>query len=159
PDGSILVSGKNAKFDAFTLTTHSTLKNITGVRLEALADKSMVKSGPGRAGNGNFALTNFTLRIAPLNKKEVEPHNIPLKNAKADFEKKGLPVGAAIDGDAKSAWAIDPQFGKNHIATFETEKEAGFDDGTKLVFRLYFNNNDGHSMGRVRLSATNMPPP
>lgn len=159
PDGSILASGKNAKFDSFTFTTHSTLKNITGVRLEALPDKSMVKNGPGRAGNGNFALTNFTLRIAPQNKKEIEPYNIPLKNAKADFEQKGLPVAAAIDTDSKSAWAIDPQFGKKHTATFETEKEIGFDGGTTMVFRLYFQNNDGHSMGRVRLSASNMPPP
>ena len=58
---------------------------------------------------------------------------------------------------ASAAPAIDPQFGKDHRASFETEKDIGFDNGTTMVFRLYFQNNDGHSMGRVRLSATNMP--
>ena len=159
PDGSLLASGKNAKFDTYTLTAHTSLKNITGFRLEALADKSMVKSGPGRAGNGNFALSDFSVTAAPLDKKQAAQQTLKLKNAKADFEQNGLPVAAAIDADKKSAWAIDPQFGKDHTATFETEGAAGFDGASILVFKLHFNNNDGHSMGRVRLSATEMPLP
>ena len=35
------------------------LTGITAIRLEALADPSLVKGGPGRATNGNFALSDF----------------------------------------------------------------------------------------------------
>jgi len=45
-----------------------------------------------------------------------------------------LPIAAAIDDDPKSAWAVDPEFGKDHAAVFETEGEVGFDGGTVLTF-------------------------
>ena len=79
---------------------------------------------------------------------------VALKNPKATFEQKGLPIKAAIDNDAKSAWAIDPQFGKDHAATFEFETPIGGGDGTILLFTLKFNNNDAHSIARPRLSVT-----
>ncbi len=158
-DGSVLVSGNNAKFDAFTLTAHTDLKGITALRVEALAHPSMVKGGPGRAGNGNFALTNVKFDVRPSTPKDAPSTSIKLQNAKADFEQKGLPVKAAIDDDPKSAWAIDPQFGKDHRAVFETGSDVGFDGGTTLTVRLYFNNNDGHSIGRPRISVTTLPRP
>ncbi len=36
------------------------------LRLEALADDSMTKRGPGRADNGNFGLSRITVSIQPL---------------------------------------------------------------------------------------------
>jgi hypothetical protein len=45
---------------------HTEATGISAIRLEALADPSLVKGGPGRAGNGNFALSDFRLTIAPL---------------------------------------------------------------------------------------------
>ena len=155
-DGSILVTGPNAKFETYTLTAHTDLKGITGVRLEALAHPSMVKGGPGRAGNGNFALSDFKVSAQPSSPKDATPTDVKLLNPKADFEQKGLPVKAAIDADAKSSWAIDPQFGKDHKAVFETSGDIGFDGGTTLTFKLHFNNNNGHSIGRPRLSVTTM---
>src|SRR5262249_47426935 len=74
------------------------------------------------------------------------------KSARATFEQKGLPVKAAIDNDPASAWAVDPQFGKDHAAVFETEKPIGFEGGSVLTFRLIFTNNTQHSIGRPRLS-------
>src|SRR6185295_14401593 len=103
---------------------------------EALAHPSMVKGGPGRAGNGNFALTNVKLNVVERSKKDAPSVAIKLQNAKTDFEQKGLPVKAAIDDDPKSAWAIDPQFGKDHSAVFETEAPVGFPGGTILTFTL-----------------------
>ncbi len=47
-DGSLLASAKNAKFDTYTFTILTELKNITALRLEALPDPSLVKGGPGR---------------------------------------------------------------------------------------------------------------
>src|SRR5207302_3674941 len=60
----------------------------------------------------------------------------------------------SIDSDPKSAWAINPQFGKDHAATFELAAPVGFDGGTILIFTLKFNNNDGHNIGRLRLSVS-----
>jgi hypothetical protein len=152
-DLSLRAGGKNADFDVYTITARTTLRGITAVRLEALADPSLVKGGPGRAGNGNFALTDFRVTAAPLAGKE-SPVAMKLVNAKATFEQKGLPVAAAVDDDKKSGWAVDPEFGKDHAAVFETEGEIGFDGGTLLTFTLEFNNNTGHNLGRPRLSVS-----
>jgi hypothetical protein len=152
-DGAILASGKNPKFDTYTIVAYTPAAKITAVRLEALAHPSMVKGGPGRAANGNFALSDFSVGVSPA-KLGSTPAKVGLKNPQATFEQKGLPIKAAIDADAKSAWAIDPQFGKDHAASFELEKPAGFDGGTTLVFTLKFNNNDGHNIGRFRLSVS-----
>ncbi len=45
--------------DTYTVTCTTSLANITGVRLEALADASLPWNGPGRADNGNFVVTEF----------------------------------------------------------------------------------------------------
>ena len=66
PDGSYLAGGKNPDVDTYTLSTTVRLKNITGIRLEALKDASMVGGGPGRAANGNFALTDLRVTAAPV---------------------------------------------------------------------------------------------
>jgi hypothetical protein len=157
-DGSLRAGGKNPPFDTYTIVAHTDLTGITAVRLEALADPSLVKGGPGRAANGNFALSDFRLTIAPRDGKS-KPIPVKLRNARATFEQKGLPVAAAIDNDAKSAWAIDPQFGKDHAAVFDTESPIGFSGGTVLTFTLRFANNTGHNIGRPRLAVTTVPSP
>ncbi len=157
-DGSVLATGKNPDFDTYTFTAHTTAKGITAIRLEALADPSLVKGGPGRAANGNFALSDFRVTAAPLDGKG-KAVAVKLVNGKATFEQAGLPVKAAIDDDKKSAWAVDPQFGKDHAAVFETDGEVGFEGGTLLTFTLSFNNNNGHQIGRPRLSLTTVPQP
>jgi len=147
-DSSLLVSGENTDFDTFTFTAPAPLSGITAVRLEALADKSMTKNGPGRADNGNFALSDFKLTLG-TNKVAAK-----FAKATATFEQKGLPVAAAIDGDAKSAWAIDPQFGTNHAALFELASPLTNAPGDTLTFTLKFDNNNKHAIGRPRLAVT-----
>ena len=78
---------------------------------------SLVKGGPGRAANGNFALSDFTVTAAPLAGGKATP--VKLVEAAGDLRAAGLPVAAAIDADPRSAWAVDPQFGKDHAAVFE----------------------------------------
>jgi mono/diheme cytochrome c family protein len=157
-DGSLLAGGKNPDQDTYTFVVHTHLKGITAVRLEALAHASFVRGGPGRAGNGNFALSDFALTAAPL-KGNGPPVRVKLINPKATFEQKGLPIRAAIDDDKRSAWAVDPEFGKNHAAVFETATDVGFDGGTVLTFTLEFKNNAGHNIGRPRLALAVAPRP
>ena len=64
-DSSIYASGKNArgKYHVFGTTE---MKNITGIRIEALPDDRLPKKGPGRAdGDGNFVLTEFDVFSTP----------------------------------------------------------------------------------------------
>ncbi len=160
PDLSVLATAKNPKFDTYTLVASTKLRRITQVRLEALTDPSLVKKGPGRASNGNFALTDFKVAAAPRSKAGAEASkNIVLKNPRATFEQKGLPIAATIDRDQKSGWAVDPQIGKDHAAVFEIDNPLEFRDGAVLTFTLKFNNNDGHNLGRLRLSITDAPQP
>src|SRR5438477_8879644 len=149
-DGSFLVSGENAEFDTFTFTAPAPLSGITAVKLEALADKSLPKGGPGRADNGNFALSDFKVSLMPTGSTNAV--ELKISKATAKFEQKSLPVAAAIDADKKSAWAIDPQFGTNHAAAFELASPLT-NMGT-LTFTLRFENNGKHSIGRPRLSLT-----
>jgi hypothetical protein len=166
-DGSLRAGGKNPPLETYTIVSQTDLTGITSVRLEALADSSLVKGGPGRAANGNFALTDFRVTIAPRTPSarggrkppDAKPIDVKLLNPRATFEQKGLPVKAAIDNDPKSAWAIDPQFGKDHAAVFDTEKPIGFPGGSTLIFTLQFQNNTGHNIGRPRLALSTGRPP
>lgn len=153
-DGSLLLSGTNPEHEQLTLTAKTTLRGITSVRLEAMSHPSLVGGGPGRASNGNFALSDFRLEATPL--AGGKPIPVGFKSARATFEQAGLPVKAAIDGDKTSAWAVDPQFGKNHAAIFELDRTLDLEGGATLTFTLEFNNNTGHGIARPRLAVTTM---
>ena len=152
-DGSLLAVGPKIDHDKYTFQCETTLVDLKTLRLELLPDPSLVKNGPGRAENGNFALSVLTVTAAPKN-EPAAAKPVSLKNARATFEQKGLPVAAAIDGDANSAWAVDPEFGKPHAAAFDFEQPVGFPAGTVLTIEMQFNNNVRHSIGRPRISVT-----
>ena len=152
-DGSVLLSGKNPTTETLTFELTTDQDELHSLRIEALTHPSLVKGGPGRATNGNFALSDLRVTVQPkVAKQPSRPEAVKLTNPRATFEQKNLPVAAAIDDNATSSWAIDPQFGKDHAAAFNFEKPIGFPGGTKLTVTLAFNNNTGHGMGRPRVS-------
>ncbi len=157
-DGSHLATGPNATLDGYTLTAPAPLGTITAVRLEALAHPSLVKGGPGRAANGNFALSDVKLKYVPIDaRKDAKPVDLKLIKPRATFEQKGLPIAAALDQDGTSAWAIDPQFGKDHAAIFALETPLKMEKGATLTLSLSFSNNASHSLGRFRVSVASVP--
>ena len=151
PDGSHLATGKNADFDTYTFTAETPATGITGFRIEALADPSMVKSGPGRARNGNFDLTDLRVEAQPLG-NSGQPVRLTLTKPRATFEQPGLLIRYAIDKNPKTGWAVDPQFGKNHTAVFHLDKPLTSKAGSTLTFTLAFNGNNKHNIGRLRIS-------
>ncbi len=159
-DGSLLASGKNPDFDKYTFVANTNLTGITAIRLEALADKSLVRGGPGRAGNGNMGLGNFTVTAKPLD-KPGKPAPVKLVDPVATFQQNtsNLSIAASIDGNKQTGWAVDPQFGKDHAAVFQTAADVGFAGGSKLTFTLEFNVNNKHNIGRPRLSISTAPRP
>ncbi|MCB1100225.1 MAG: DUF1549 domain-containing protein, partial [Verrucomicrobiae bacterium] len=151
-DGSYLATGSNPDSDTFTFACDVAGDTLRSVRLEALADESLVKAGPGRAVNGNFALTEIKVTFKP---DASEPVELKLASPRATFEQAGLPVAATIDADSSSAWAIDPEFGKNHAAIYTVENFAAFaGKHGELTFVLKFENNRQHAIGRLRLSVS-----
>ena len=112
-DGSTLLSGKNPTTETLTFELITDMAGIRSLRLEALSDPSFVKSGPGRAANGNFALSDIRVLAEPMDQKEtLPPVRVKLTRARATFEQKTLGVANAIDDNVTTAWAIDPQFGE-----------------------------------------------
>ena len=149
PDGSHRISGTNPASETLTFTLNTNLTKLGSVRIEALTDDGLVLRGPGRAGNGNFALSNIHVRIET---PAGGFGGLKITGAKADFEQAGLPVNAAFDNDSVSGWAVDPQFGKDHAAVFTFEQPAAIPPGFPITVRLEFNTNTGHGMGRPRIS-------
>src|SRR5262245_25838455 len=150
-DNAILASGPNPAKDSFTVAGKIKAAPITGLRLEALPDPSFVNSGPGRADNGNFVLTEM---IAVVDGKPV-----PLTAVSADFEQQGWPLAAAVDGNAESGWAVSPEFGKPHTAIFELKAPAEGGEGDRPVsIRLEFRSpHVSHVLGKFRISVTGSP--
>jgi hypothetical protein len=151
-DGSYLASGPNPDSDVYTFEARVPTRAITALKIEALADKSMVKRGPGRATNGNFALSDLKVSSTPI--KGGEAKSIKLIHPRATFEQKNLPVAAVLDADPHSSWAVDPKFGQDHAAVFEFETPIDDEGGSDLTISLSFAGNTGHTIGRPRISVT-----
>jgi len=118
PDGSLLVGGK-MRTRQVRLRRSQQAKEIRSVRIEALAHSSMVKGGPGRAANGNFALSDVKLTAAALSGGKAVAGQA--RQAAGDvLSSAACRSAATVDADARSAWAIDPQFGKDHAAGLRT---------------------------------------
>jgi mono/diheme cytochrome c family protein len=156
-DHSLLGAGSVPPFSAYTVTARTDLTNITGFRLEAIADPNLPFNGPGRAANGNFVLTEF--EVAAASASGGQSNAIPLQHATADYSQPGFPVSDAIDGIAtnKGGWSVDDLPGRrnvSHQAVFEAKKPFGFADGTLLTFKMTQVFGGEHCIGRFRLSVT-----
>ncbi len=150
-DGVILVSGQNPATDVFTITLKTKLANITGIRLEALPDDTLINRGPGRADNGNFVLTEFKLQVAG---KPVE-----LGGLRATFEQGGFPIANAVDKKNDTGWAIASDFGKTQVALFDVKVPLNANSGEiSLTFWMEFlSPHVSHVIGKFRISTTNSP--
>jgi hypothetical protein len=157
PDGSLLAGGSNPTPEKYTVEAETMLSGITAIRLEALPDPSLPARGPGRAPNGNFVLNEFRLTVTPKGEKAKA---IVFRKATASFSQDGWAVQGAIDGNPATGWAVMPQFGKAHVALFQTAEPVVLPQGGTLTFTLdqQFPGRD-HNLGRFRLSATTAAKP
>ena len=91
------------------------------------------------------------------------PAKLSFENALATFSQNGYPVASAVDGKLAAAgngWAIAPQMGKAHFASFQTKRDLVFKNGSELTFTLKQEFNSGqHALGRFRLAVTDAPRP
>ena len=161
-DGSFLLKGNNPKDDRWVVSAETLEKKITGIRIEALADPSMKKSGPGRAENGNFSLSDLRVFAEPLDRSSKKTV-VELVNPKATFEqnKDSLSVASSIDDNKRtSGWAVDHGgIGKDQAASFEFVSPVSHPNGVKLTLELDFFTNTKHTIGRPRFTITSQSKP
>ncbi|MBL8810836.1 MAG: PSD1 domain-containing protein [Planctomycetaceae bacterium] len=167
-DGAILAKDTNPDTETYTLTFSKLPPGITAFRIDVLTDDSLPQKGPGRAGNGNFVLSELIVETKAGDAKTA----IPLQNASASYEQTGAAganpykkwaVEAAIDGDAKGktwGWAIMEKAGQPHFAVFETQADLTVAEGQSLVLTLAQNlDNPKHNIGCFRISCSTAPRP
>src|SRR5262245_53714771 len=87
-DGSFIAKGDNATTNNYIVKAKTNLKKITGVRVEFLTDPNLPRGGPGRAPDGGFYFSEFSVEAAPPGKPDSPNtmEKVPLANVTADFE-------------------------------------------------------------------------
>ena len=166
-DHSILASGKAPDTDAYRIAFTNTPSAFTGLRIEVLNDDSLPSKGPGRAGNGNFVLTEVLARVE---RDGVETIPLGFQQAQATHEQTILadqnPYGAwtaasTIDADVRgtsAGWAILPHVGKPQQLVLAFKQRVELAPSDRLVVELQQAHGNGHhTIGRFRISASDHP--
>jgi Protein of unknown function (DUF1553)/Protein of unknown function (DUF1549)/Planctomycete cytochrome C len=154
-DQSYLALGTTPAADTISLRASCVNQTMRAVRIEALTDPSLPQKGPGRAPNGNFALSRIELyRIAA---GSTEPEKLPILAATATHQQNetSLSIASSLDDDPATGWAVDGQIGQNQAAVFQLPMDVRFGQGDQLKVVLAFNHpNPQHSLGRFRVACT-----
>jgi len=72
-DGAIRAEGDPADVDTYVITAKSGLAGITAFRLETLPDPAFPQGAAGRAKDGNFVLSRFSVATEPDGKSNATP--------------------------------------------------------------------------------------
>ncbi len=158
-DRSLLLSGNSGEVDTYTVVVETRETGIKSFRLQALKDKTFKFGGPGRALDGTFVLSEFSVFAAPITQPD-QKQKVNLVNPKADYEENGRGIDAALDGDPETGWSILKKEGnrnEDRYATFDAAEPVGFPEGTLLTFVLEHRDGLQHNIGRLRLSTAREP--
>ncbi len=136
------------------------LRDITGLKIEALPHESLRGFGPGLNPNGNFVVTEIEVQIAGANGKFAKQK---LSDARTEHIQNGFNVKLAIDGNGgnQRAWAIAGGERNPHAARVKLAKPIANADGkAKLKIRIYCRFSQGdYPLGHFRVWATSSKDP
>ena len=162
-DRAVLASGTNPNRDDYRLEFTNQLSQALGIRLEVLPDDSLPSRGPGRAGNGNFVLTEISARVESEGKP---PRKVPFKSAQATIEQTEVAkdniygrwsANSAIDRDVLGpafGWAILPEVGRPQRLLVEFERPLNLEPAETLVVELRQQHGANHNLGCFRFAIT-----
>ena len=111
-DNGIIKVDAIADSDTFTIELpfpgSVAVDSLSGLQLRSIPDAALPNGGAA-IGDGNFVLTNLAATF------EIQPSiQIPLLDANADYAQEGFSPSNAIDGDAKSGWAVGGSVNQPH---------------------------------------------
>ncbi len=156
-DMSLLATGKDPDTDSYTVTLEVPAGEVTGLRLEAIPDKSLT-GGRYSRGNGNFVLTHIRIGAGPANNLE----EVSLVKAVASYSQKDWGIEKALDPDKSRGWAVDGnrRGGPARVAVFTFADPVK--GGRGHLMRVELEQDcpiKRHNIGRFRLSLTSLPEP
>lgn len=181
-DGSILSQSyaPTRVTNTFRLTTE--IDKISAFRLDVLQHPQLPRGGPGRSVYGTGALTEFNVKIAPVDDpKAVQTIQWQAAYSDANPEHTALPaiyrdrdpskdtrvtgpIEYAIDGDTKTAWSTDVGPGRrnqNRHAIFVPKQPIEMAGQVVISFELNqshggwnSDDNQNYLLGRYRFSMT-----
>jgi hypothetical protein len=138
--------------DTHRITVKTSLKDVVGFRLEAMSAEKLPGHGPGRATDGNFVLTEFSVEDSHTNL-------IALSGATATFEAPGFAASTAVDGgkETTNGWAIRGATGVEQAIYFGLKDAISTEGETSITFVLEQTSGANQVLGRFRLAATRNP--
>jgi hypothetical protein len=160
--GSFKATGARPKATDYVIKANTKLAEITGIMVEVMNLPEEAKFGPGRAPDGNFVLTEVSLKVGEAG-TGANGAAVKFTAANADFSQENFEVSKAIDGkrnDGNNGWAVSPQAGQPHFAAFTLEKPVGnAEHGVQLRIELHQPREGSFAIGRFRLWVTTAPGP
>ncbi len=150
-DGSVLLVGEAPEQGTFVVECEVPTAELAALRLEALADPSLPRGGPGRAENGNLVLSEITFELAG--------EALPVAASRASFEQPNYPLAKALDGKGgRTGWALmRDSHGSAAEAVFDVTPASAPRPGAKLLIRLTQEYGSQHVLGRFRISSATTP--
>ena len=179
-DGSVMASGANPPFTSYTVTADTTLRGITGLRLETLPDPSLPRGGPGRDAYGHFRVTGIHVEVTPVADPSQPPRAVRFETLKVNdsasvFEPRdllALRFADAGSGQAPEAggsdrrrgsWAINAMRDAERVprhAVLAAAAPFGIPGGTRITVRIdHLDGTIGQGIGRFKLSVTDAANP
>ncbi|MCC6510297.1 MAG: DUF1549 domain-containing protein [Pirellulaceae bacterium] len=167
-DGSYLASGANPANDRYTVKAPLAARQFSGLMLEVLPDASLPNQSLGRGSNGNFVLTDISVRL--LRPGKGRPVPVKFVRAVADYEQSGYGASAILANKPKRntannrlGWAVDGNAADKRIARrllLAADAVMEIDEGSEIEVVLAHSSQFGdHNVGRFRLSVASAPPP
>lgn len=136
-DGALLLSGKTADKDSYTVDYDPGVGLVAALRLEALLDPSLgSRRGPGRnERDPNFVVSEIKFELVPADPSRPRT-TLEIASADHDFAQTQWPIAGAFDGDITTGWAISPQFGLPHAAVFRLREPITTVAGDRIVVTI-----------------------
>ncbi len=148
-DGLLVATGPAPDTETTTVHLRTNLPALSAVRLD-VPDQGP-GSGPGRAANRNFVVSDITISTSDLAKPKQ------FKLADASFNQLDFNAQAAIDGDtgSESGWAIAGGIGSDQHAVFTLAEPLAVPSDGQITITLVQSHGTLHTLGRFKLSGTN----